>query len=150
VLDALGRLGFGQVCRANIPERIMKTTFTTPLSWRNSLPRPMRPSGAAGRAEPRVPPGPVLQLRRPISCPKCRGREIRLILYGHPAAEALGMVWRGEACLGRRSIARWLPDWRCHDCGHEWFDPADPAKQELERLVERILAPAEKHWTLAA
>jgi hypothetical protein len=93
---------------------------------------------------------PTLQLRRPGECPHCLGRDIRLILYGHPNREALGMISRGEACLGPCSLERWLPDWRCSACGHEWFDPDDPAKQRLEQLLERVLRFTETHTTLAA
>ena len=128
----------------------MKTTFTALLFWRDSWPHGAGQIGGSGAAAPRTLSDPTLQLRKPTICPQCSGTDIRLILYGCPNAEALGMIGGGEACLGCDAIDRWLPDWRCHDCGHEWFDPDDPAKQKLERLVERMLGPADEHMTLAA
>jgi hypothetical protein len=95
-------------------------------------------------------PNPALRLRKPTACPKCGSADIRLILYGHPNAEAVAMILRGLACVGGCLMDRWLPDWRCHDCRHEWLDPLDPAKQELEGLVERILQSADPVRALAA
>ncbi len=95
-------------------------------------------------------PRSTLQLRRPSLCPKCFGSDIRLILYGRPTGEAVEMIAHGDACLGQCAIGRWLPDWRCHQCGYEWFDPRDPAKQKLERLVEWLLHSSDDHTSLAA
>lgn len=91
-----------------------------------------------------------IQLRRPAACPKCGALDLRRIIYGRPMPEAMAMIERGEACLGHCFIERWLPDWRCHACRHEWFDADDPAKQELERLVERIFEGAHDHKTPTA
>jgi hypothetical protein len=80
----------------------------------------------------------MLELRKPAECPKCHGRDIRRILYGFPTDEAFAMVDRGEAVLGGCVVFDWMPDWECHDCRHRWFDPDDPAKQEMESLSARI------------
>jgi len=49
------------------------------------------------------------------------------------------MFERGEAVLDGCFIQPWAPDWECADCRHRWFDPEDPAKQEMEELLRSIL-----------
>jgi hypothetical protein len=128
----------------------MKTTCASLALRRASSPQPVRQFRGSGRAAPRIFSDPTLGLRQPAKCPKCGGSDLRFILYGYPNIEALAMIVRGVACLGFSSIDRWLPDWRCYNCGHEWFDADDPAKQKLERLVERVLGPEDDHQPLAA
>lgn len=50
------------------------------------------------------------------------------------------MIERGIAVTGGCFIAPNMPDWRCRACGHEWLDLTDPARQEIEELLIRILA----------
>ncbi len=150
VLVTHGGLASGLVCLTNTQKRNMQTNLTMPRAWRTPQPPPLYRFAGSGATAPRLEPDSTLSLRKPATCPECGATDIRLILYGRPNAEALDLIWRGEACLGYRSIDRWLPDWRCHGCGHEWFDADDPAKQNLERLVERVLGPAEGRKTLAA
>jgi hypothetical protein len=87
--------------------------------------------------------GGIIELRRPDACPKCGGADLRRIVYGRPTAEAMQQIERGEACLGECLVKPWLPDWRCHSCGHEWYVADDPGKQELESLLQRFIEKAD-------
>lgn len=73
-------------------------------------------------------------------CPQCGAMEVLRILYGHPNSTALALVNDGTAVLGGCLIQHCLPDWRCGSCRHEWFDASDPAKVEMEALLDRMLA----------
>ena len=85
-----------------------------------------------------------LELSKPESCPKCDGTEIRQIMYGLPTQETLDRVERGEVQLGGCMIFDDMPDWVCRSCGHQWFDPNDPARIERDELLERIRAKADE------
>ena len=50
------------------------------------------------------------------------------------------MIERGEAIAGTCFASLDRPDWHCATCGHEWFDPTDPGRQEADDLLRRILA----------
>lgn len=77
-------------------------------------------------------------LRKPTSCPSCRGSDIRRIMYGLPTTETLERAKRGEVVLGGCSIFDDMPDWRCMSCGHQWFDPTDPVRIEWDQLLMRL------------
>jgi ribosomal protein L37AE/L43A len=79
------------------------------------------------------------ELIKPSICPECKGTDIRRIIGGRPTPEAWEMVERGEAVLGSCFLERKWNDWRCIDCNYEWYDPDDPARQEMEALLEKIL-----------
>jgi hypothetical protein len=78
------------------------------------------------------------ELRRPDACPACRGDTLLRILYGFPTQDAFERIVAGEAVSGGCSMEPWQPDWQCQSCGHRWFDPEDPAKQEFEALAGRV------------
>jgi hypothetical protein len=84
-----------------------------------------------------------LQLTKPTECPKCHATDVRRIIYGRPTPESFEKIQRGEAALGHCFIEPWLPDWRCGVCRHEWFVADDPAKQEMERLLQKIITESE-------
>jgi hypothetical protein len=48
------------------------------------------------------------------------------------------MIERGEAIAGTCFASLDRPDWHCAVCGHQWFDPTDPARQEVDELFRRI------------
>ena len=81
----------------------------------------------------------MLELRKPDLCPKCGGSDIRRIVGGRPTQEAWDMIHRGEAVLGTCFESLDRPDWRCMTCRHQWFDPTDPARIELDQMLKRIL-----------
>lgn len=78
-------------------------------------------------------------LLKPSICPKCGGSDIRRIVGGRPTSEGWEMIERGEAVLGSCFLDRKWNDWRCMDCLNEWYDPNDPARKEMEELLEKIL-----------
>ncbi|MBM3459958.1 MAG: hypothetical protein FJX77_15665 [Armatimonadetes bacterium] len=82
------------------------------------------------------------ELRRPTACPECGGTTILRIFYGYPTWEAWALVEDGQATLGGCFVSQWAPDWQCGVCRHEWFDPDDPVKQEMERLLANLRARA--------
>ena len=77
-------------------------------------------------------------LRKPDECVECAGTSIRLICYGLPTDETLRRAQCDEIVLGGCTIVDDMPDWRCMDCGHEWFDPSDPVRIERDRLMAEI------------
>lgn len=48
------------------------------------------------------------------------------------------MIERGEAVLGSCFQNRKWNDWHCMNCHYEWFNPNDPARQEIEALLEPV------------
>jgi len=78
------------------------------------------------------------ELRKPESCPRCGGRAIKRIVGGRPSEEGWAMIERGEAIAGTCFASLDRPDWHCAVCGHQWFDPTDPARQEVDELFRRI------------
>jgi len=83
------------------------------------------------------------ELRKPQTCPKCGGHEVKCILGGRPTREGLEMIAKGEAVYGSCFISFERPDWRCAACRHEWFDATDPARKELDDMLRSILDNAE-------
>ena len=81
----------------------------------------------------------MIEFRKPMICPQCRGAEIKRILYGRPNEESLERIQGGEAVSGGCFVRPWQPDWQCLGCGHEWYDESDPAKVELEKIISRII-----------
>ena len=81
----------------------------------------------------------MLELRKPSTCPKCGGREIKRIVGGRPTPEAWAMVQRGDAVLGTCFESLDRPDWHCAACRHQWFDRTDAAGQEIEALLQQIM-----------
>src|SRR3954463_9598614 len=79
------------------------------------------------------------ELRKPSTCPKCGGHDIKRVVGGRPTPEAREMVQREEAVLGTCFESFDRPDWHCAACRHQWFDRTDPARQEMEALLQRIL-----------
>jgi hypothetical protein len=55
-----------------------------------------------------------------------------------PTDEAFLLVKQGKAILGGCVVTEWCNDWNCWNCNHEWFDPDDPAKQEIEQFLAEI------------
>ena len=54
-------------------------------------------------------------------------------------------IERGEAVAGTCFASFDRPDWHCPACGHQWFDPADPARKEVDGLLRRILEKGNKN-----
>jgi hypothetical protein len=79
-----------------------------------------------------------VELRRPENCPKCGSTKFMEILYGRPTDEAWGAIERGEIILGGCFVMPGQPHWKCASCGHEWFDPEDPAWIKREELYRRL------------
>lgn len=80
----------------------------------------------------------ITRLRKPAACPKCGRPRVQLILVGRPTPEGLEMLNRGEAVMGGCLIEENMPDWKCADCGDEWYDPTDPVRQEWEATQREL------------
>jgi hypothetical protein len=81
----------------------------------------------------------MTEIRRPDRCPACCDANFVRIVYGVPTPSSLAMVERGEAVLGGCFHGLRMPDWRCNSCRHEWLDLTDPARQEVENIIERAV-----------
>jgi hypothetical protein len=83
-------------------------------------------------------------LRKPESCPACGGKEIKQVMYGFPTKETMERAKRGEVVLGGCCVIDDMPDWQCSGFHHRWFDPTDPARIELDRLMDKIKQEADE------
>lgn len=81
----------------------------------------------------------MLELRKPSACPKCGGHHIKRLVGVRPTPEAWEMVQRGDAVLGTCFESFDRPDWHCAACRHQWFDPTDPTRQEMDALLQKLL-----------
>ena len=79
-------------------------------------------------------------LRPPHACPNCGSTDFRLICYGLPTDETLEKADRDEVVLGGCTIWNGMPDWRCKNCDHAWFDPSDPARISWDEQMKALEA----------
>jgi hypothetical protein len=79
-----------------------------------------------------------MELRRPKNCPRCGSSKLMEILYGRPTADATDAADRSEITLGGCFMLPDAPDWECSACGHQWFDPDDPARIKREKLLNDL------------
>lgn len=80
-----------------------------------------------------------MDLRKPDHCPRCGSVRLVPIRYGLPAPETRALAASGAVQLGG-CVSTWeSPDWTCRACGHEWFDPTDPARLLMFHRMEALL-----------
>lgn len=55
------------------------------------------------------------------TCPKCKSKNVRKIMYGYPSYEAFEKAEAGKIVLGGCCISPDNPDYGCLDCKHQWL-----------------------------
>jgi hypothetical protein len=82
-----------------------------------------------------------MTLRKPQSCPSCSSPGLVRIYHGLPTQETWELIRRGDGVAGGCMISPGQPDWECRACRHQWSDPTDPARQQMDDFLRRVTEP---------
>ena len=66
-------------------------------------------------------------MARSHKCPKCQADGV-CIIYGYPGESLMEKAKAGKVALGGCVIEDNMPKWKCSECGHEWGNDDEMAR----------------------